>query len=212
MKNEWLSNFVIGDVTYSNLKSSSYCNYYPLINFSDPIFVVVSNHDELFIMYMLQDRGVLKRGKRVKIKEVLYAKTTYEDILDMFNNKKSINKVIVNSKNASRIGFIGRKKYPEKQIENFNEISNRIPVENVMLDSQIPSKVNIDSIKKVFQSKSNRFGPFSFDKEEENLNFEHTHKKINIENDSSFNFKISEYLVGAMTEKIFKESIIDGEK
>lgn len=124
----------------SNLwENSVYCsrpNILEFIKVDEPIFYATVYMESIFLSYILQDRTIIKNNKIVEIKEMFAVETSFDTVAELLTQKISVYDSLEKSKKKYKKGKIGNKLFPEKLVENIEEISDKIPEKNYMLDLQ----------------------------------------------------------------------------
>ena len=107
------------------------------------------------------------------------------DIKDMFLNK-----------NMSRIGKIGNKIFPRKDVNGIEEVENKIPKTGVRFDRTLPNKINVKKALRLIESEAKIYDSFAiseeakFQKEVIRIELKSLNKKKNNLNlESYFNLK-----------------------
>lgn len=131
----------------------------PLISFSDPLFFIISFLDNIFLGYVLQERTLIKNGKRADIRELYVSQTNFEVTLEMLQKRRTVYETLNTSSEKYRIGKVGNKIFPAKKIEDVSEIENRIPIKSYYLD--IDLTVNSEYQELVVKSRENRLKGYS---------------------------------------------------
>jgi len=131
----------------------------PLISFSEPLFFIINFLDTIFLGYVLQERTLVKNGKRADIRELYVSQTNFEVTLEMLQKRRTVYETLNMSSEKYRIGKIGNKVFPEKKIKDVSEIENRIPIKSYYLD--IDLTVNSEYQELVVKSRENRLKDYS---------------------------------------------------
>ena len=158
-----------------------------LIDISEPIFSIINHMDRVYLCYVLQDRSILtKENIMASIKEIYISETTYNDILNMFDETISISAALLKGTNKFRIGKVGNKIFPAKQVTKIIEIENKIPKDYVILNESIPNRINLIIERKKIENRANIFSKYimndvneiELNREYENTVLLHSNTKI----------------------------------
>ena len=136
-------------------------NISTLIDISEPILSIINHMDRVYLCYVLQDRSILtKENIMASIKEIYISETTYNDILNMFDEKISISAALIKGTDKIRIGKVGNKIFPAKQVTTVTEIENKIPKDYVNLNESIPNRINLIIERKKIENRANIFSKY----------------------------------------------------
>lgn len=175
---------VITHIIDGNNKS----NIIPLISFSEPLFFLTIQLNDIFFCYVLQNRALTDGNSRADIKEVYISKTTFDIALEVLENKISIYDALNTSVEKYRIGQIGRKVFPKKRVYNIEEIADRIPREKYFLE------INNESTryaKNIIKNKKNIFEKYGLFEKLININ-DQKNSQVTLRNIRKINDEIAE--------------------
>lgn len=106
----------------------------PLMNLVTPTFYLVVYEDQLYFVYMLQDRTLVASRKAFEIKELLLVETTEETLKNLLAKDLSIYDALEQSPSKYKVGKLGKLVFPLKELVNLNEIEDRIPNKEYYLE------------------------------------------------------------------------------
>ena len=184
----------LDEIASNSIQGKNKSTFLPLIEFTEPLFFSIILLDKIFLGYVLQDRTVVNENSRADIKELYISESTFDDTLNMLNKTKTIYETLKAGKHKSRIGKIGERVFPRKEINNIQEIKDKIPNETYFLDLKLVP--NLEYSKLMIQSRGNQLKKYSsnnqntyyekIDKENKIIKNIDEMKKFN----ESFNFEL----------------------
>lgn len=180
----------------NNLEIINGYNCHVLLDISEPLMFTLNELNQYYLAYTLQNRtALLKNGTKADVVEVLIANTTISELKMLLEGEIDIKDMFLN-KNMSRIGKIGNKIFPRKDVNGIEEVENKIPKTGVRFDRTLPNKINVKKALRLIESEAKIYDSFAiseeakFQKEVIRIELKSLNKKKNNLNlESYFNLK-----------------------
>lgn len=144
-------------------KEQDSASFYPLLEIGDIRMFMLQDNQDTYIAYVLQDRVIRKRGKKLQIKELLIGNTDYSTVLDLIDEKIDIRKALV-SDDVYRIGQVGSKIFDKKEVLSLEEIKEKIPKNGVKLNGDILNSIDTNLVRQRIDNRKKYFEKVIFDK------------------------------------------------
>lgn len=118
-----------------------------LLYISSPIMFAVKKERMYILVYVMQDRNIVKRNERCWVKDLLLAEVNKEELLSLVKGEVSIYSVFEESSKKTRLSKISNKYFPEIDVLDLSSLEGKLPKRNVRLNSpNIPNKVNLSKL------------------------------------------------------------------
>lgn len=185
---------------YLEPKEQDSSSFYPLLEIGDIRMFMYTSDQDLYIVYVLQDRILRKQGKKLSIKELLISTSDYSTILDLIDEKIDIRRAL-DVDGAYRIGQIGNKIFEKKLVNSLEEIQEKIPDRGVKLNGDIFNSINTSLVRQRVKNRQEYFEKLIFDSKLYSNTYTETitvqadsTKKTNGEKYYSFDQEITRYI------------------
>jgi hypothetical protein len=145
----------------SNLEVLNSYSCRTLLDISEPLMFVLNELNKYYLAYTLQNRtALLQNGAKADVVEVLIVNTSVRKIKMLLEGKMDIREAL-SGESMYRLGKIGNKIFPKKEIGNIHEVENKIPQVGVRFDNTLPNKINVKKALRSIESEEKIYASFS---------------------------------------------------
>lgn len=145
----------------SNLETLNSYNCRTLLDISEPLMFAINELNKYYLAYTLQNRtALLKNGNKADVVEVLIVNTSISEIKRLLEGQMDIRDAL-SCGDMYRMGKVGNKVFPRKNVKSFEEIENKIPKIGVRFDRELPNKVNIRKALRLIESEAKIYDSFA---------------------------------------------------
>lgn len=130
-----------------------------LLDISEPTMFTIYNFEDVYTGYVMQNRYIkTKDKKRAHVKELLLAKTNYDDLISLLQAKLTIYEFFEKSNEKYQIAQIANKVFPKVQVTDLVKFSNKIPEPEVKLcHNELPNKIDTYKVLSKVLDRKSRF-------------------------------------------------------
>ncbi|MDR9853684.1 hypothetical protein RJP21_08730 [Paenibacillus sp. VCA1] len=155
---------------FSNMSNIEILNTYScrtLLDISEPLLFVLNVLNQYYLAYTLQNRtALLRNGTKADVVEVLIVNSTVPKIKMLLEGQMDIRDAL-SSGNMYRMGKVGNKTFPKKEVHNVSEVESKIPKIGVRFDNTLPNKINVKKALRFIESEAKVYASFAI--REENI-------------------------------------------
>lgn len=154
---------------FLNREEQDSSSFYPLLEIGDIRMFMLADVQDIYLAYVLQDRVLRKKDKKLQIKELLIGHSDYSTILDLIDKKIDIchaligNEEIKDINNIYRIGQIGNTVFDKKEIISKEEIQDKIPQIGVKLNEDILNSIDTMLVRERIENRKKSFEDLKFE-------------------------------------------------
>lgn len=110
-----------------------------LLDISQPLLFALEHQRETYLLYVLRDTTKIIDGSRITVQELVCSKVESDIVSKLISSEISIHDAFFSSDSVWRIGKIGNKIFPQKQVKNSKDIADRFPKQDVKIN-ELPNK------------------------------------------------------------------------
>ena len=109
---------------------------------NEPLFKLTRKNNNLYTMFLLQERTLIKKKQLLYIKELLVTEAKIKDLYDLIDSKITIFEFLSKSKNF-KIGKINNLIFSNESIDDIKTINNKLPKKEtyLQLDKEYKNKI-----------------------------------------------------------------------
>lgn len=109
---------------------------------NEPLFKLIRKNNNLYTMFLLQDRTLLKKKKLLYIKELLITEPHTKNLYNLIDSKITIFEFLSKSKNF-KIGKLNDLTFPITELKNLSIIQEKLPQNEtyLQLDEEYRNKI-----------------------------------------------------------------------
>lgn len=108
----------------------------------EPLFTLIQKNNNLYTMFLLQERTLIKKKQLLYITEILVTEPKITDLSDLIDSKTTVFEYFSKSKNF-KIRKINNLTFPNQTLDNVISIENKLPKKDtyLLLDKEYKNKI-----------------------------------------------------------------------